>query len=174
MPEGVVAYIAVGANIEPEKHIVRALELLSREVDIMGISTFYATPAYGRPEQPEYRNGVIEVRALHSARGLKFRVLRIIELALGRVRTDDKYAARTIDLDLLLYGDALIDQEGLRVPDPDLRTRIFLAQPLLDLAPGLILPDTGECVASLEILRREPAPTPAPNFTALLKERFAP
>jgi len=80
-------------------------------------------------------------------RDLKFGLLRRIEADLGRVRTADKYAARTIDLDILLYGDRIIDQPDLKVPDPDLRERAFLIVPLAELAPDVVLPDDGRAAA---------------------------
>jgi len=73
---------------------------------------------------------------------LKYSVLRKIEAALGRVRSSDLYASRTIDLDILLFGNQIIKKEGLTVPDPDIYSRVFIAEPLFELAPETIIPDT--------------------------------
>jgi len=129
----VQAFIAVGSNIEPEHHIRLALEQLARHVTITGLSTFYRTPPLHRPEQPTFINGVVRIETAIPARALKFEVLRTVESRLGRVRTVDKYAPRTIDLDIVLYGSQVIAEPDLRIPDPDLRARPFLAVPLLEL-----------------------------------------
>ena len=96
------------------------------------------------PDQAVFLNGVWRVETALTARQLKFDVLRPIEAQLGRVRGEDAYAARTIDLDVLLFGDLVSDEVGLCVPDPDIRTRAFILIPLLELDPALTLPDTGE------------------------------
>lgn len=142
-------FIAVGSNIEPEQHISRALRLLAGGVTVRASSTFYRTAALGRGEQPRFLNGVWRIETSLSARELKFAVLREIESKLGRIRTADKCAARTIDLDILLYDDSIIRESDLYIPDPDVRTRPFLAVPLLELSPDLVMPDTGEPLAAL-------------------------
>lgn len=136
------SFIAVGSNISPAYHIQRALELLIDRVRVVGVSTFYRTKAIDRPDQPDYLNGVFEVRTSLRPEALKRDILATIEKELGRVRTADKYAARIIDLDIALYGDETIDAPSQSIPDPDIRTRSFLAKALLELAPDLILPDT--------------------------------
>ena len=75
-------------------------------------------------------------------RDLKYGVLRRIETRLGRVRTPDRYAPRTLDLDLCLYGGLVIQKEDLTIPDPDLLTRDFLYIPLLDIDPDMVVPGT--------------------------------
>ena len=143
------AFVSVGANIDPERNVVEALRLLGRRVCVIGVSTFYRTEAIGRPPPQDFLNGVWKVATNVSPRALKFDILRDIERRLGRLRTADRYAARTIDLDVILHGDAVIDEPDLHIPDPDIRTRAFVAVPLLELAPDLRLPDTGEALATL-------------------------
>jgi 7,8-dihydro-6-hydroxymethylpterin-pyrophosphokinase len=83
--------------------------------------------------------------------------LRQIEAALGRSRSMDKYAARTIDLDLLLYGDSVISSDELTIPDPDILTRAFIAFPLYEIAPTLVLPGFGVPIREIvERLATEP------------------
>ena len=96
-------------------------------------------------------------------------MLRRIESELGRVRSADRYAPRTIDLDLLLYGDLVIDEPGLRIPDPDIRIRPFIAVPLLELEPGLVMPDTGEAIAGLIDEGRRAQMQPARDITRELQ-----
>jgi len=72
-----------------------------------------------------------------------------LERALARERTDDRYAPRTLDLDLLLHGDHVVSSDALKLPHPDIRARAFVAIPLLELAPDLILPDSGTPLRSI-------------------------
>ncbi len=113
------------------------------------ISTFYRTPAIDRAEQPDYRNGVVLIETDSPPRDLKFGILRSIECELGRERSSDKFAARTIDLDIAVYGDLVIEEPDLMVPDPGIMGRLFVAVPLLELAPKLIIPGTGRKLADL-------------------------
>lgn len=91
---------------------------------------------------------------------------------MGRIRTEDKYAPRTIDLDILLYGDQVIQEPDLKIPDPDLYRRPFLAIALLELAPQLRLPDSGSLLAELDLVHRESGISPVEGFTQQLKARL--
>ena len=143
------AFVAIGANVAPEENLPRGLDLLARQTAVTGISTIYRTAPLERSGQPEYLNGVVRIRTAMAARTLKFDVLRGIEAALGRIRGTDKFAPREIDLDLVLFGNAVIEEPDLRVPDPHVRERSFVAAALLELAPDLVLPDTGEALADV-------------------------
>ena len=167
------AFVGVGSNIDPEKHIPEALDRIQKHARLTGVSTFYRTLPVDRPRQSFFLNGIWRITASVSARDLKFNILRRIESNLGRVRTEDKYAARTIDLDLVLYGRAVIDEPDLKIPDPDIRTRPFIAIPLLELEPELILPDTDESLASVVNRRNWSALEPAVEFTQRLKQALA-
>jgi 2-amino-4-hydroxy-6-hydroxymethyldihydropteridine diphosphokinase len=142
-------YIGVGSNIDPAENVKEALRLLAERVRIVGISTFFESEPLGRPEQPAFYNGVLEIDTDIPARALKFEVLRSIEAKLGRRRIADKFAARTIDLDVIIYGDLVIDEEDLTIPDPDILERAFLAVPLLELAPDLTLPGSGRLLKEI-------------------------
>ncbi len=166
------AYISVASNLEPERNILEALRRLSGHGTIEAVSMFYVTGAINRPEQPPYMNGVVRVTGEWTPHALKFDVLRLIEAALGRVRTADKFAARTMDLDIVLFGPRVIREPGLVIPDPDIRTRPFLAAALLDLAPALVLPDTGEALAACVDAAAMEGLHTAEKFTALVKEMF--
>lgn len=165
--EETLAIVGLGANIAPEQNIAAALRLINARVRIQAVSTFYRTAPIGRPQQPAYINGVIAARTVETPRTLKFEVLREIERQLGRVRTADKFAPRPIDLDLLLYGDRVLDEPDLRLPDPDLFTRDFLSAGVREIAPQLMpkarpprhLPDQ----SAHEM-------TPLPAFTQRMKE----
>ncbi len=157
-------FVSVGSNVDPEKNVTRALRLLNDELGIRAISTFYRTPALNRPQDPPFVNGVVEVGDALGPLDLK-KVLQNIERAVGRERTADRYAPRTVDLDLLLYGD--------RVTHPDIRERPFVAIPLLELAPDLILPDSGKALRSIvDSLPRYPM-EPLADLTRRLRTEVA-
>ncbi|HEY3398003.1 MAG TPA: 2-amino-4-hydroxy-6-hydroxymethyldihydropteridine diphosphokinase [Armatimonadota bacterium] len=164
-------FVAVGSNLEPERHVPEGLRRLSARVPLVAISTFYRTEPEGRPEQPAFYNGVVEVATDLSPRELKFDVLREIERQTGRVRAADRYAARTLDLDLLLYGDQQVQEPDLVLPDPDLARRAFLAAPLAELAPELVVPGDGRTTA--QIAAAAPGRLESlPEFTARLRKEI--
>ena len=144
-----------------------------RDLVLTGSSTFYRTSPVGGRDQPDFCNGVWRIETALELMVLKEEVLRGVESELGRKRSADRLASRTIDLDIILFGDRVIDKPGLKVPDPDIRRRRFVAQPLLELAPGLVLPDTGERLAS--ILERMPEEELAPleAFTKTIRSRIS-
>lgn len=146
------AFIGIGSNIEPEANIQRAVARLARELRITGVSTFYRSEAIGEKPQPAFVNGVVAVETPLPPLELKLKVLRRIEAELGRQRSADKYAPRTIDLDLLLYDDLVLDTPELTLPDPHISERACIAVPLAELAPQLRLPGTGESIS--EVARR--------------------
>ena len=135
-------FIGVGSNIDSEKNIADAISRLSKHVDITGISTFYWNkPLFGE-DQDDYLNGVWRITASDSPKDLKLNVLNNVEQELCRNRTLDSNAPRTVDLDLLLFGDLVMTKKELVLPDPDIYTRSFVAFPLLELEPELVIPDT--------------------------------
>lgn len=142
-------YVALGSNVEPLRHIPDAVEQLALAAQVTGLSRFYRTAPIGRPGQPDFVNGVARVRTPLSARDFKWQVLRGIEARLGRTREEDRFAPRTIDLDILLYGDERIDEADLQVPDPEIPERGFLAQGIVDIAPDLRLPGSGQALCSV-------------------------
>jgi 2-amino-4-hydroxy-6-hydroxymethyldihydropteridine diphosphokinase len=166
------AFIAVGSNIRPEWHISAAFEKLTRHVHITEVSTFYRTQPLAGRNQPPFLNGVWRIQTATPPRSLKFDILRTIEQELGRVRTDDKYAARVIDLDLILHGENVMEEPGLILPDPDIRVRPFIAVPLLGLAPDLVLPDTGQRLADLVASMAPRGLEPVDAFTRALRGRL--
>jgi len=152
-PPQVVAYVAAGSNIEPRRNLPAALEALRGREEVSGVSTAYRSRAVGpdgqvQPDAPDFLNAVFEVRAARGPVELKHEVLRPIEAGLGRTRGPDKFAPRTIDLDLVLYGEATMDTAGLRLPAPDLLSP-FILVPLLELAPALVLPNSRQPLCCL-------------------------
>jgi len=138
------AYVGLGANLgDREAAIRRALELLAAEplVEVVAVSSLRETDPVGYEEQPRFLNGAAALETELSPRGLLDRLLAV-ERELGRVRGEGpRYGPRTIDLDLLLYEDAVVDEPGLTVPHPRLAERRFALEPLHELDPDLTLPD---------------------------------
>ncbi|MFW6062356.1 MAG: 2-amino-4-hydroxy-6-hydroxymethyldihydropteridine diphosphokinase [Planctomycetota bacterium] len=140
-PAGMVdAFVAIGSNIEPRRNVPAALRILKRQVQVVAVSTLYRTAPIGDSSQPAFVNGVWKLRTNRPARTLKYGLLRPIEDRLGRDRSGDSCAPRTIDLDVVLHGQSVCQQADLVIPSPDL-DRPFVALPLLELAPELTLPD---------------------------------
>ncbi len=135
-------FLSLGSNIRPAENIRKALRKLSKKMAINAISTVYCTEPEGRPEQPLYFNCVLEAECGSSPYEIKFHILRPIEKEMGRVRSHNKYAARTIDLDLIAYDDLVLKTEELTVPDPLITVRPFIAIPLAEVAPDFVVPDT--------------------------------
>jgi 2-amino-4-hydroxy-6-hydroxymethyldihydropteridine diphosphokinase len=129
------AYIGLGSNIDPASNLARALELLARHVIIDKIARIWETPAVGS-RGPNFLNTAAAVRTQLPPGLLKSIVLRRVERELGRRRTANKNAPRTIDLDILVY-------EG-QVLDPKVWSYAFMAVPLAELLPDLLNSETGE------------------------------
>jgi 3-oxoacyl-[acyl-carrier protein] reductase len=154
-----IAYIALGSNLGDRSDFVeRALTALrqSEGVQVTRVSPVYETrPVGGPPGQGAYLNAVAELRTERSAHDL-LDILLAIEQQLGRVR-QERDGPRTIDLDLLLYGDLVLADERLIVPHPRLHERLFVLQPLAQIAPGLVHPvlkcSVADLLAELQGLR---------------------
>lgn len=170
----VEAFVSVAGNLEPERHLFAALEAVEQHVAITGVSTFYRTPAIGRPEQPDYLNGVVTISTGLAPLALRNDLFRPVEAQLGRRRSSDRYAARPIDLDLLLYHDVVMDEEELTLPDPDILTRPFLSAAILELAPHMKLPGDEQMLRQRVDTRVLADLTVDKALTQRLKERFIP
>ena len=140
------AFVGIGSNLgEPERQIAAALEQLAAEdgIELVAASTLRETEPVGYLDQPSFLNGAAQLETALPPRELLERLLEI-ESRLGRVRGEGpRFGPRTIDLDLLLYGDETIDEPGLTVPHPRLAERRFALEPLAELAPGLEIPGLG-------------------------------
>ena len=145
-------YVGVGANLgTPRETIAAALALLDQEsdVELVAVSTLRETDPVGYEEQPRFLNGVVQLGTELSPQELLARLLRI-ETRLGRVRGQGpRFGPRTIDLDLLLYGEETVDEPGLTLPHPRLHERRFVLEPLAELDPALEVPGRGPVQALL-------------------------
>lgn len=137
------AYIGLGGNLgEPAARIARALGALDRlpETRCLARSRLYRNPPMGSGDQPDYVNAVAALETRLPPLGLLDHLQRI-EAGEGRVRGVLRWGPRTLDLDLLLYGDECVDHARLTVPHPGLAERRFVLCPLYEIAPELVLPD---------------------------------
>lgn len=131
-------YVALGSNIEPERNLTRAAEQLAREFPGARFSRWFSNRAVGF-EGEDFINLVAGFETnlpVHAVLGK----LHGIEKACGRERSAPRWAARTMDIDVLLYGDLVCDEPGLNLPRPDLLRRAYMLGPLAELAPGLMHP----------------------------------
>ena len=138
------AYVGLGSNLgDRERAIERAVGLVNADPDIevVSTSTLRETEPWGPVAQPRFLNGAVEVETSLEPRAL-LGVLLEVERRLGRVR-EERFGPRTIDLDLLLYGDATLDEPGLTIPHPRLHERAFALEPLHELDPTLVVPGHG-------------------------------
>ena len=138
------AYISLGSNIEPEHHLREAVRLLAARCRLVSTSPVYETEAVRSTGQPNFLNAAALIETGLTAAGLKAEVLEPIERQLGRVHTEDKFAARTVDLDIALFNDEVIDLAGQRIPNPDIMQYAHVAVPLADLEPFKRHPETGQ------------------------------
>ena len=145
------AYVGLGSNLgDREATVRRAVELLGERpgIEVVAVSTLRETDPVGYEEQPRFLNGAAALEVDLTARALLDELLAI-ERELGRDRSrETRWGPRTIDLDLLLYGDETVEEPGLTVPHPRLAERQFVLEPLHELEPDLRLPD-GRAVQDL-------------------------
>jgi 2-amino-4-hydroxy-6-hydroxymethyldihydropteridine diphosphokinase len=134
-----LAYVGLGANLgEREQSLLRAAELIGAR----RLSALRETAPWGVTDQPSFVNAVAELDTELGPRELLEELLWVEE-ALGRLRDGTRWGPRIIDLDLLVFGDATIDEPGLAVPHPRLAERLFVLEPLAELAPALVVPGMG-------------------------------
>lgn len=146
------AYVGLGSNLgERESHVRLALEQMARlpETALGRVSSLYDTAPVGELDQPNFLNAVAVLETDLTARQLLWNLL-LIERRLGRVRTPGtRYGPRTIDLDLLFFGDLVVDEADLQVPHPEVAQRAFVLVPLTEIEPHLVHPVLGETVVTL-------------------------
>jgi 2-amino-4-hydroxy-6-hydroxymethyldihydropteridine diphosphokinase len=139
------AYIGLGANLGPrEATLLRAVDLLAAEpgIEVLELSSFRETDPVGVTDQPRFVNGAAAVETTLSPHELLDALLRV-ERELGRTRDGERWGPRTLDLDLLVFADEVVDEDGLRVPHPRLHERRFALEPLAEIEPELEIPGRG-------------------------------
>jgi 2-amino-4-hydroxy-6-hydroxymethyldihydropteridine diphosphokinase len=143
------AYLSLGSNIEPEKNLPAAVRELGRFGRVLRVSRVWQSLPVGGPGQPDYLNAALLLETALSASDLKGKAIATVEAKLGRMRSANRNAPRTIDIDIMLF-----DREQLRlgersIPDREVLERPFVAIPLAEISPGYIHPVTGDSLAEI-------------------------
>ena len=141
-PERRRVYIAIGSNLaSPLEQVNAAIQAIGEIPDsrIMAVSSFYRTPPLGPQDQPDYLNAAVALETTLAPEALLDHNQRI-ELQQGRVRKAERWGPRTLDLDIMLFGDEVINTERLTVPHYDMKNRGFMLWPLVEIAPELLFP----------------------------------
>jgi 2-amino-4-hydroxy-6-hydroxymethyldihydropteridine diphosphokinase len=143
--------VGLGANIGDRRlSLASALDALASEpgIEVIAVSSQRETDPVGYADQPRFLNAAVAIDTELAPRELLDRLLDV-ERRLGRTRDGPRFGPRTIDLDLLVYGDEQVDEPGLEVPHPRLHERRFALEPLHELDPGLVVPGRGPVGALL-------------------------
>jgi len=153
-------WLAIGSNLaSPLQQVNAALDVLAQLPDtrITAVSAFYRTPPLGPQDQPDYLNAAVALETALEPEALLDHTQRI-ELQQGRVRKDERWGPRPLDLDIMLFGDRVINTPRLIVPHYDMKNRGFMLWPLFEIAPDLAFPE-GETLEA--VLQRLDVPSPA-------------
>lgn len=142
------AVLLLGSNQGRRVRRIRdAVDRLSRETELLAVSRMYASAPFGRSHQPWFLNLAVRAAAGHSPWGL-LALAKRLEREAGR-RGSARWAPRTLDVDILLLGDAVIDQPGLVIPHPSMARRRFCLLPAAEVAPDAVVPTNGRTVSQL-------------------------
>jgi 2-amino-4-hydroxy-6-hydroxymethyldihydropteridine diphosphokinase len=145
------AYVGLGSNVgDRERMLWSAVHMLAfnPEVEVVAVSSIRETDPVGLADQPRFLNAAVALDTELEPRAL-LELLMAVERELGRTRDGPRFGPRTIDLDLLLYGDEVVDEPGLTVPHPRLHERRFVLEPLAELDDELTVPEKGAVQALL-------------------------
>ena len=146
----ITAYIGIGSNLgNPEENCTKAIEKISsiKDIKIISKSSFYQTEPIGGVQQDWFVNSAIEIETDLSPENL-LSVLLSLELAMGRTRKE-KWGPRLIDLDLLFYGNLVLDNKDLTLPHPEIQNRKFVLIPMSEIAENLIHPTLKKTIKTL-------------------------
>ncbi|MCX7097603.1 MAG: 2-amino-4-hydroxy-6-hydroxymethyldihydropteridine diphosphokinase [Methylococcales bacterium] len=141
----VTAYLGLGSNLaEPVTQIKSARLAIANLLGVREISfsSLYQSVPMGPQDQPDYINAVMGITTELAPHAL-LQALQAIETGQGRIRRGERWGARTLDLDILIYGDQMLDFPDLTVPHPGLAERAFVLYPLSEIAPDIIIPGKG-------------------------------
>ncbi len=167
-----IAYLSLGSNLDKERNLPAAVRLLATHGRLLAVSAVYETAAVGNPGDPAFFNAAVALQTNLPPAELKQQVLARVEQQLGRQRSPDPNAPRTIDVDISLYDDAILDLGKRHIPDPEIMLYPHIAVPLAELAPQYRHPETGETLAQIAarvaaaagqpLLRRDDIPLASP------------
>lgn len=157
------AYLILGSNIDPERNLPAAVALLREWGAILRVSSVWESPPVDGSDQPNYLNAAVLLQTSLDLRALRDDVISPIEERLDRRRDPgNRYAARTIDIDVALFDDLAVEVDGRTLPDPDILTRPFVALPLAEVDADYVHPLDGrtlgqiaECLGSTGLVLRD-------------------
>lgn len=156
----------MGSNIEPAANLLLACRLLAEQLDILAVSRVFETEPVDTERSGIFLNAALEVSSDLTPESLKYEVLRPLERQLGRVRTKDRNAPRTIDVDISLVGQRVFRDRSCRleIPDPEILTRPHVAIPLADVAPDRVHPVTGQRLSEIAAQLDDSGIRPRPDL----------
>ncbi len=162
-PENQRAFVLAGTNIRPEFHLKAAVRQLRNRTTVSGLSTVYQTKPVGLEDQADFLNVAVELRTKQEPLELRT-LLKSIEQELGRDRSGPRNGPRKIDLDLVLYGQQVLHDDPLDLPDPTITRHAHAAIPLAELAPEFIHPEEERTLSDIadDVNKREQL-TPRPD-----------
>jgi 2-amino-4-hydroxy-6-hydroxymethyldihydropteridine diphosphokinase len=143
-------FLLLGSNLgDRQLFLKKAIDLI--EVDIAPVSkasSIYETQSWGKADAPDYLNQVILLKTNLSAQAILQKILNI-EKMLGRQR-EERWGSRTIDIDILFYGEAIVNEKGLHIPHPELHNRRFTLEPLAEIAPNFKHPVLNKSISTIK------------------------
>ncbi|RVT98072.1 2-amino-4-hydroxy-6-hydroxymethyldihydropteridine diphosphokinase [Mucilaginibacter limnophilus] len=148
-------FLLLGSNLgEREALLKQAIQLISNEIaPVQRVSSVYETQSWGKTDEPDYLNQVVLIDTEEPAKAILDKILAI-EREMGRERRE-RWGARVIDIDILFYGDEIIEQPGLHVPHPRLHERRFTLEPLDEIATHFVHPIFGKTISQLKTLLKD-------------------
>ncbi len=144
-----IAYLSLGSNVDKERNLPAAVRLLASYGRVLSVSAVYETAPIGNPDDPSFFNAAMALETALQPAELKQQALASVEQQLGRQRSADPNAPRTIDVDISLFDHAILDLGKRHIPDPEILRYPHIAVPLADLAPNYRHPETGEPLAQI-------------------------
>jgi 2-amino-4-hydroxy-6-hydroxymethyldihydropteridine diphosphokinase len=144
-----LAYLSLGSNIEPERNLPAAVALLARYGRVRAVSTVWETRPVGFADQPNFLNVALILETRLSAQALRSEAIADIETALGRIRSENKNAPRTIDIDIMFFNHDVLQIGNRHIPDPEVLERAFVAIPMAEIAPDYVHPETGQTLQAI-------------------------
>lgn len=167
-----IVYLGIRSGFKPEANVRKALELLSNAAEIREISTIYRTSSPDNPGACSDYACVVSMETGATPWELKNVILKNIERELSREKVALPEQCSIIMMDILIYDQTVIHFGGINIPDPDLLRRAFLAVPLEELEPDLILPEWNRSIHDITEKLHDTTMYPLPEYTALIRSGF--
>ncbi len=158
--------LSLGSNIAPERNLSQAVAMMRAWGEVVSVSQVYETAPLGFTEQSSFLNAAVLMRTDLAFEELRWDCIPKVELSLNRMRDpDNKNGPRTIDIDILFFGDEVLSVDGTEIPDPDLLQRDFLAITAAELRPDFVHPTDGRTLAEIaaDVPGTDPAMKPRPE-----------